>query len=48
MKAKQVGSLLVAAAMLMTAATGCAAGDKVEKVLKIGSQISSLVVCSNG
>ncbi len=36
MKAKQVGSLLVAAAMLMTAATGCAAGDKVEKVLKIG------------
>lgn len=36
MKAKQVGSLLVAAAMLMTAATGCAAGDKVEKVLKTG------------
>lgn len=36
MKAKQVGSLLAAAAMLMTAATGCAAGDKVEKVLKIG------------
>lgn len=36
MKAKQIGSLLAAASMLMTAATGCAAGAKVEKVIKIG------------
>lgn len=36
MKAKRIGSLLMAAAMLTAAASGCAAGSKVEKVLKIG------------
>lgn len=36
MKAKRIGSLLVAAAMLTAAASGCASGSKVEKTLKIG------------
>lgn len=36
MKAKRIGSLLMAAAMLTVAASGCAAGSKVDKVLKIG------------
>lgn len=36
MKAKRIGSLLMAAAMLTAAASGCASGSKVDKTLKIG------------
>ena len=36
MKAKRIGALLAAAAVLTVAASGCAAGDKVDGVLKIG------------